>query len=136
MSNVNCIEMNIKQEVKLNSEYRCFLESNFLGVNRLFVLFYSNAHDNAKMYKARRYYLPKSAIKSYNVIIGGKYFYDQPIDYDVKTHKEIKTLTTGQGEDYTRCCLLDYDYIKNHHRLIAVDLNRQNKLDADLQFIK
>ena len=27
-------------------------------------------------------------------------------------------------------CLLDYNYIKNHYRLIAVHLNRQKKLDA------
>ena len=27
--------------------------------------------------------------------------------------------------------MLDYDYIKNHYRLIAVDLSRQNKLDVD-----
>ena len=31
--------------------------------------------------------------------------------------------------------LLDYDYIKNHYRLIAVDLSRQNGLDADLKSI-
>ena len=35
----------------------------------------------------------------------------------------------GQGEDYTTGCLLDYDYIKNHYRLIAVDLSRQKELD-------
>ena len=29
----------------------------------------------------------------------------------------------------TTGCLLDYEYIKNHYRLIAVELNRQ-KLDA------
>ena len=33
-------------------------------------------------------------------------------------------LATSQGEDYTPRCLLDYKYIKNHYRLIAVDLNR------------
>ena len=35
--------------------------------------------------------------------------------------------TTGQGEDYTIGCLLDYEYIKNHYRLIAIDLSRQKK---------
>ena len=29
----------------------------------------------------------------------------------------------GQGEDYTTGCLLDYEYIKNHYRLAAVDLS-------------
>ena len=39
-------------------------------------------------------------------------------------------LITQQGEDYTTGCLLDYEYIKNHCRLIAVDLSRQKELDA------
>ena len=52
-----------------------------------------------------------------------KKFYDQAIDSDIKWYKEIRKLTTGQGEDYTIGCLLDYEYIKNHYRLIAVDLS-------------
>ena len=32
--------------------------------------------------------------------------------------------------------MLDYDYIKNHYRLIAVDLSRQKELDADLKAIQ
>ena len=40
-------------------------------------------------------------------------------------------LTTGQDEDYITRCLLNYDYMKNHYRLIAVDLSRQKELDAD-----
>ena len=32
---------------------------------------------------------------------------------------------TGQVDDYTAGYLLDYDYIKNHYNLIAVDLSRQ-----------
>ena len=43
----------------------------------------------------------------------------------------MKNLTKRQGEDYTLGCSLDYDYIKNHYRLIAVDLSRQKELDAD-----
>ena len=33
--------------------------------------------------------------------------------------------TTGQGEDYITGCLLDYDYMKNHYKLIAIDLSTQ-----------
>ena len=40
-------------------------------------------------------------------------------------------LTTGKCEVYTIGCLLDYEYIKNYYRLIAVDLSRQKELDAD-----
>ena len=40
-------------------------------------------------------------------------------------------LTAGQGEHYIAGCLLDYDYIKNHYRNIAVDLSRQKELDVE-----
>ena len=75
-------------------------------------------------------------IKNYNVIINGKNVYDQPIDSDRKQYEEIRKLTTGQGEDYTTGCLLDYEYIKNHYRLIASDLSRQKELDADPKTIQ
>ena len=32
--------------------------------------------------------------------------------------------------------MLDFDYIKNHYRLIAVDLSRQKGLDADPKAIQ
>ena len=40
-----------------------------------------------------------------------KNFYDQEIDSDKKRNEEIKKLTTGQSEDYSTGCLLDYEYI-------------------------
>ena len=51
------------------------------------------------------------------MIIIGKNFYDQAINSDIKRYKEIRKLATGQGEDYTTGCLIDYDYMKNHYRL-------------------
>ena len=50
--------------------------------------------------------------------------------------KKSENLTAGQGEDHAAGCLLDYDYIKNHYRLIAVDLSRQKELDADPKAIQ
>ena len=70
------------------------------------------------------------------MIINGKNFYDQPIDSDLKRYDEIRKLTTAQGEDYTTGCLLDFDYIKNHYRLIPADLSRQKELDADPKAIQ
>ena len=52
------------------------------------------------------------------MIINGKTFYNQAIDSDIKRYEGIRKLTTGKGEDYTTGCLLDYEYIKNHYRLI------------------
>ena len=72
--------------------------------------------------------------KSYNAIINGEN--DQPIDSDIQRYEEIWKLTTGQNEDYTTRRLLDYGYIKNHYRLIPVDLSRQKELDADPKAIK
>ena len=65
-----------------------------------------------------------------------KNFYYQPINSDIKRYEELRKLTMGQGEDYTIGCLLDYEYIKNHYRLIAVDLSRQKELYADLKAIQ
>ena len=60
-----------------------------------------------------------------------KYFYDQSIDSVVKIYEQIRNLTTGQGEDYTTGGVLEYDYVKNIYKLIAVNLIRQKELDAD-----
>ena len=94
-------EYKAKSEDKnMTNEYRYFLESNFVRVNRLFVLVYSNQDNTSKRYVAKRYFLRKGVIKYYNVIIIGKNFYDQPIDSDIKRYEEIRKLITGQGEDY------------------------------------
>ena len=77
------------------------MESNFVGVNRLFLLVYLNRDNDVKQFKTRRYYLTKDRIKNYNVIVNGKNFYDQPIDSDIKRYKEIRKLTTVKVEDYT-----------------------------------
>ena len=91
----------------------------------MFVLSYWDEGGNGGTYKARRYFFQKSVIKNYNVIINGKNFYDQRVDLDIKQYEEIKKLTTGQSEGYTTGYFLNYEYIKNHYRLIKVNLSRQ-----------
>ena len=99
------------------------------GGNRLFVLVYSKMDDNVKRYKAQGHPLPKDVIKNYNVFINRRNFYDHPVNSNIEQYEEIRKLTTGQDEDCTTGYLLDYDYIKNHCRLI--DFSRQKELDAD-----
>ena len=65
-----------------------------------------------------------------------KIFYDQAIDSDIRRYEEIRKITTGQVEYYTIGYLLDYEYTKNHYRLIAIDLSRQKELDADPKVIQ
>ena len=37
----------------------------------------------------------------------------------------------GQSDDYTTDCLIEYPYSKIYYKLIAIDLIKQQKLDAD-----
>ena len=59
------------------------------------------------------------------VLTDGRNFYDQPINDLIKQYDEIRNIATGKGDDYTTGCLLDYQYFKNHYKLIAVDLIKQ-----------
>ena len=54
----------------------------------------------------------------------------------MKRYEEIRKLTTEQGEDYTTGCLLDYDYLKNQYKLIAIDLSGQKELDTNHKVIE
>ena len=49
----------------------------------------------------------------------------------VKQCDDIRKTATGQGDDYTTGCVLDYQYFKDHCNLITVDLSKQKELDAD-----
>ena len=77
------------------------------------------------------YHLPKVEIKDYNVMINGRNFFDQPINSTSKTYENIRKIATGKGDDYRTSCLLDYPYFKENYKMIAIDLSRQNELDAD-----
>ena len=47
------------------------------------------------------------------MIDGKNFFFDQPVQNDDVTYQNIRTIATGQGDDYTTGCLLDYIYFKN-----------------------
>ena len=75
-------------------------------------------------------------ITNYNVLIDGRNFYGQLINDQLKKYDNIRKIATGKGDDYTTGCLIDYQYFKDHYQLIAVDLSRQNELDADPRAIQ
>ena len=54
----------------------------------------------------------------------------------VKQYDEVRKVSTGQGDDYTTGCLLDYAYFKDNYRLIGVDLSEKKALDADPRAIQ
>ena len=69
-------------------------------------------------------------------MIDGKDVFDQPINSMTKTYENIRKITTGQGDGFTTRCLLDYPYLKNHYKMIAIDLSKQEALDADPRAIQ
>ena len=109
------------------------IESSFQGINRLFVLAFENDEDRTDHEK---YYLPTVEIKDYNIVINGENFFDQPIKNNKVTYENIRKIATGQGDDCTTGCLLDYSYFADTYKMIAVDLNKQQVLDADPRAIQ
>ena len=108
------------------------------GVKRLFVLAYYNTEGNNQVSidSFKKDFLPRIKIENYNIEIDGKNFYDQPINDSIKQYDEIRKISTGQGDDYTTGCLLDFAYFEKNYRLIAADLSKQKALDADSRAIQ
>ena len=69
-------------------------------------------------------------------MIDGKKFFDQPVKNDKVTYENIRRITTGQGDNYTTGCLLDYTYFKKYYKMIAIDLSKQQALNADPKAIQ
>ena len=123
-----------------NNLTRFPLDASFQGVRRLFVLAFNNTtvtvpnnpinNTNNRVLRNShtKYFLPRVNITNYNVLIDGRNFYDQPINDLVKQQNKIRKTATGQGDDYTTGCLLDYQYFKDHCNVTAV---KQKELDAD-----
>ena len=116
-----------------NPNLNHLVEPSFQGVNRLFVLAFENDDDRTSN---DQYYLPTVEIKDYNIVINGENFFDHPIKSNKVTYDNIRKIATGQGDDYTTGCLLDYPYFANTYKMIAVDLSKQQALDADPRAIQ
>ena len=129
------VELAAVNDVKYIRE---LLDSSCQGVKRLFVLAYNNTAGNNQvsldLYK--KYFLPRVKIDNYNIEIDGRNVYDQPINDSIKQYDEVRKISTGQSDDYTTGCLLDYSYFENNYRLIAADLSKRKVLDADSRAIQ
>ena len=113
------------------------LDASYQGVKRLFALAYDNTgNDPVTADSHKIYFLPRIKINDYNIEIDGRNFYDQPINDSIKQYDEVRKVSTGQGDDYTTGCLLDFAYFEKNYRLIAADLSKQKALDADPRVIQ
>ena len=64
----------------------------------------------------------------------GKHVFGQQVKNKKVTYKNIRKIATGQGDDYTTGCLLDYAYFRD--KMIVIDLSKQQALDADPRAIQ
>ena len=62
--------------------------------------------------------------------------FQQPVKIELRTYENIRKIATGQRDDYTTFCLLDYNYFTNYYKVIAIDLSKQQELDADPKAIQ
>ena len=60
-------------------------------------------------------------------MIDRKKLSDQPFKNDIRTYDNILNISTSQRDDYMTGCLLDYNYLKEHYKMIALDLSKQKK---------
>ena len=116
-----------------NANLNHLIEPSFQGLNRFFVLAFEN---DAQRTNIKKYYIPNVEIKNYNIMLDGKNVFDQPVKNDKISYENIRKISTGQRDDYTTSCLLDYTYFKKYYKMIAVDLSKQQVLDADPKAIQ
>ena len=124
---------NIVLQIAGNNEekhIRGLPDSSYQGVKRLFVLAYYNTEGNSQVSidSSEKYFLPRVEIENYN-------FYDQPVNDSIRQYDEFRKKSTGQGDDYTTGCLLDFVYFKKYYS-IAANLSKQKALDADPKAIQ
>ena len=54
----------------------------------------------------------------------------------MRTHNNIRKIAAGQGDDYTAGCIIDYNYFNNYCKMLAIDVSKQQALDADPKAIQ
>ena len=126
----------INEDADANVFKYIYLDPSFQGYYRLFVMAYSRADGQPTRNGRKKYYLPRIDLNKYNVIIDGRTFYDNPIESDIEKYRELRKTMIRKGEDYTTGSFLDYNYFKEHYKLVAVDLSKQKELDADPRAIQ
>ena len=108
-----------------NNNLNYLIDPTFGNVHRLFILSFENEDDRTSYYK---YYVPSVEIKDYNFLIDGNAFFELSIKNIDETYEKIIQITDHSGY-YTGGNLLDYEYFKEHYKLIAIDLSKQIELE-------
>ena len=107
-----------------NNNLNYLIDPTFTNVNRLFVSTFENEDDRTSFSK---YYVSKVEIKDFNVLMDGKPYFEIPIKNKEEAYEEI--IEMSKNNDYITGNLLDYEYFKDHYKLIAIDLSKQIELE-------
>ena len=107
-----------------NNNLNYLIDPTFTKVNRLFALSFKNEDDRTSFSK---YCVPKVEIKDFNVLIDGKPFFEIPVKSKEEAYEAI--IEISQNNDYITGNLLDYEYFKDHCKLITIDLGKQIELE-------
>ena len=73
-------------------------------------------------------------VEHYNVIIDGRNFFNQLTKNGIRTYDNILKFATGQGDDYTTGCSLDY--FKKHCKMIPIDLSKKQAFGTNSKAIQ
>ena len=88
------------------------------------MLFKNENHRNS----FTKYSVPKVEIKDFNVLIDGKPFFEISVKNKEEAYEAI--IEMSKNNDYTTGNLLDYEYFKDHYKLIAIDWSKQIELES------
>ena len=100
------------------------IDPTFTNVNRLFVLTFENEDDRTSFSK---YYVPEVEINDFNVLIYRKPFFEIPVKNKEGAYEAI--IEMSKNNEYTTGNLLDYEYLKDHYKLIEIDLSKKIELE-------
>ena len=99
-----CGDSDLSEVIKKcqNIMARIVIEPSFQEVSKFFILAFEN--DDQRV-SNKGYYLPNVEIKDYNVIIDA----------------------IGHRDGYTTGCVLNYIYLKNYYKIIAINLSKNKR---------
>ena len=119
-------QISIKSDNTSTKPYLDFLINQmFQAVNGISVLRFENKDERTIHAK---YYLPAIEIKDFNVSIGGRNLFDQPVENYLRTFDNNRKISIGQVHDYTTGFLLEYIYFQKYYKMIETDLSKQKHL--------
>ena len=82
----------------------CIFDPRFRNINIFFVLSFKNTNDYSRL-SFDKYYMPLVEIKDFNVLIGNKPFFDQPVKTNKKRMRNLlkcQEMMTTQQETYRK----------------------------------